>query len=284
MSTVLFCLFFADEVSSSLQEYRSQLVYIDLGFNALWSLFFFIAFCWTTNAYTAGDSTCFASTKFTRMKECKDLDKKACFTDANLQAAGTGIAFSFFCTILFGVLCFFSYRQMTHGRGGGTLHIPAYSRTHEVQLLLCFILCDRLLHGEHARPLQLSSRTIKNTSGQLTQTLLAGWMSTSPQLATRPWKKTATWLPNGTTTKAEESKKNHESGLWTHHELIAHLHLSRRREATRLGRGWWGERTLKNFIMFTCAYPIVGVVGHACLDALVEMWMDVRERQLRMIT
>lgn len=123
MATFFLCLFFADEVSSSVQAYRSQLVAIDLGFNGLWCFLFFIAFCWTTNMWTAGDATCFqiagADAKFKKMKDCSDgYPKDVCFTDGNINAAGTGIAFSFFCTLLFGALCFFSAQKMSRGDSG----------------------------------------------------------------------------------------------------------------------------------------------------------------------
>eukprot|EP00035_Acanthoeca_spectabilis_P034793 m.30974 g.30974 ORF g.30974 m.30974 type:complete len:241 (+) comp6871_c0_seq2:328-1050(+) len=131
MATFFLCLFFADEVSSSVQAYRSQLVAIDLGFNGLWCFLFFIAFCWTTNMWTAGDATCFqiagADAKFKKMKDCSDgYPKDVCFTDGNINAAGTGIAFSFFCTLLFGALCFFSAQKMSRGDSANVSYDQEY--------------------------------------------------------------------------------------------------------------------------------------------------------------
>mmetsp|Transcript_35340 Transcript_35340/g.92420 ORF Transcript_35340/g.92420 Transcript_35340/m.92420 type:complete len:237 (+) Transcript_35340:103-813(+) len=119
MATFLLAVTFFDAVSSSLVEYRSQLVIIDVGFNGLWAFFMFIAFCWTTNQFTAGNNTCFDiqgfQVKFKDLKDCNNnLANEVCFTSSNIQAAGTGIAFSFFCTILFGVLCFLGVRNMAH--------------------------------------------------------------------------------------------------------------------------------------------------------------------------
>jgi hypothetical protein len=38
-----------------------------------------------------------------------------CFTPANIQAAGAGIAFSFFSTIIFGTLAFLGFRRWHQG-------------------------------------------------------------------------------------------------------------------------------------------------------------------------
>eukprot|EP00041_Stephanoeca_diplocostata_P012840 m.216015 g.216015 ORF g.216015 m.216015 type:complete len:227 (+) comp19112_c0_seq11:166-846(+) len=102
------CAHLLNEISSSMVKYHSLLLKLDLVFTIFFCGLFFIAFCWTTNAWTGKNGICFEmssnTVKFDEVKKNLSTSQK--------NGAQTGIAFSFLSTLLAGAIAYFCYSNI----------------------------------------------------------------------------------------------------------------------------------------------------------------------------
>jgi len=88
---------FANRVSSQFRPHRKTIELSELICSALMGFLWFVAFCWTANKWGSGDACCYevGSTCILTFANLKGSDQTM-----QIQAAGSGIAFSFFSWIV----------------------------------------------------------------------------------------------------------------------------------------------------------------------------------------
>lgn len=95
------------QFTSMLVQYKKQIDMFELGAASLWSFFFFVAFCYTTNKFTASECECEG-----RSIKIQDVDV---IGTEYFNAARSGIAFSFFSMIVWGVIAALLARKLFFG-------------------------------------------------------------------------------------------------------------------------------------------------------------------------